>query len=429
MASPSLDSDVWQHIPPEILEHVVPRLPVEAIFRLRSVCKKWHQLPFSVSFRRSCVHPTSQSPFLVAMRYVDDLRLTPVLSSNGTKWLSLDLTFLHRVFVATMCDRINAVSSDGGLLCVCALNRPIRNVIVVCNPLTKKWKLLPDLKEHKLVARQVAIRVDKASRDFKVYVLGEDLPLRRRVVYLYESRSDLFKPLLELINCAAHVCGAFWGDTFYTISRDLEVVGYDVAGPGSTMTLLRTGIFMHQADRYKMLTYDDRLFCATSEQGTQNLQNEITNCGVVEFRIYELKLPTRECIRVEVGLLCLFVYFNVYQNTNFRYDWDFVEHQKLLILVARSGGDDPQNIRWLEVPIPPPGSSHRFPPLSDAFSTAREVQWRPNDKFGSRSLLLTSLDLDLNAVVPENLVGVHFLTEPQPFDPSDPRTYRLRYVQ
>lgn len=130
-----------------------------------------------------------------------------------------------------------------------------------------------------------------------------------------------------------------------------------------------------------------------------------------------------------MGLLCLFVYFNVYQNTNFRYDWDFVEHQKLLILVARSGGDDPQNIRWLEVPIPPPGSSHRFPPLSDAFSTAREVQWRPNDKFGSRSLLLTSLDLDLNAVVPENLVGVHFLTEPQPFDPSDPRTYRLRYVQ
>jgi len=386
MASPQdLDPDLWQHLPDEVLEQVLPRLPLEAIFRFRAVCKRWSQFTLSPSFRASCRHSTSQTPVLVAMRSVEDLRLTPVLAWHGKKWRGLGLTFLHQELLLAHCDRITAMGTDGGLLCVSALNTISRSVILVCNPLTQSCKLLPPINNPwTIVFRQVIVRVEKPSGHYKIFIFGHDLHSRRQAVFLYCSRSDSVVPLPRVTNSLARTYGAFRGEIYYTLSQDHELIGFDTESPNWPET--NTGVRMtDQADGYKILVQDGRLFCAIAKEGNPNSRDD-----VVEFRIYELNLATRQCVRLNINLQCLFVNDSPCSSVDSRYDWDFVVHRNCLLLVARSRVEDPRNTRWLEVFV----GSDRFPSLASAFSSPGE-KWRFTDKFVSRSLLLSSLTLDL----------------------------------
>lgn len=394
-APEDLDPGLWQHLPDEVLEQVLPRLPLEAIFRFRAVCKRWHQLPLSPAFRDACKpHSTgSQTPqLLVAMRSVDDLRLTPVLTSHGKKWQALGLTFLHHALQLEHCDRITAIASDdSGLLCVSALNTISRSVIVVCNPLTESWKVLPAINNPlTVVFRQVVIRVEKPCGHYRVFCFGQDLHGRRRAMFLYNSRSDCVVPLPRVTDSLAHTCGAFREGIYYTLSREYELIGFDTDSPN--WSEVNTGVTMaDQADGCKMLAHHDgRLFCAIAKEGNPNSRDD-----VVEFRIYEMNLATRQCVRVNVGLQCLFVNDSPWSSADSRYDWDFVAHSNSLLLVARSRTEDPRNTRWLEVHV---HGTHRLPSLATAFNSPGE-KWRLMDKFGSRSLLLSSLSLDLNQEV------------------------------
>lgn len=399
MASPQyLDPDLWQHLPDEVLEQVLPRLPLEAIFRFRAVCKKWHQLPLSPSFRAACMHPTSRTPLLVAMRNVEDLRLTPVLTSQGKRWQGFGLTCLHQALLHAQCDRITAIGSDGGLVCVSALDTISRSVILVCNPLTQSCKLLPYISSPwTAVFRQVVVRVKKPSGHYRIFIFGQDLHSRRQTIFLYTSRTDSVIPLPRVTNCLSRTCGALRGDMYYTFSRDRELIGFDTES--LKWSELNMGVTMtDRADGYKILAHDDRLFCATAKKGNPNSRDD-----VVEFRIYELNCATRQCVRLNINLQCLFVNDSPCSSVDSRYDWDFVVHRNCLLLVARTRVEDPRNTRWLDVFVTPQpqaagGPSGQFPSLARAFSSPGE-KWRFTDKFGSRSLLLSSLTLDLSQEV------------------------------
>lgn len=145
-SSSSMQPELWCQLPAEIQYQVLLRLPVVELLRFASVCKQWRKWTTSADFRRRCLNPRA-GPYLLAIRSLYDLRFAPVLSSDGSNWHGLDLTFLYNALIKKNCVQILSASSDGGLLCVGAVRAhqdPLEKyVILVCNPLTKSWKCLP----------------------------------------------------------------------------------------------------------------------------------------------------------------------------------------------------------------------------------------------------------------------------------------------
>lgn len=181
---PPLQSQLWSELPCELIERILSFLPTPSIFRFSAVCKSWRSLVFSRPFLRF----RSQLPFqfhrngtyFLALNRSRYQQIT-AYEVTSKKWYAFPLDFLPTVAYP--------VSSAGGLICFLSSNLDTGTAtLIVCNPLTRKWKELPSML-CKRVPLVITMVVDRKAMSYKILVAGaiEDSNLNRTTTEIYNS--------------------------------------------------------------------------------------------------------------------------------------------------------------------------------------------------------------------------------------------------
>ncbi|KAL3675423.1 hypothetical protein R1sor_025371 [Riccia sorocarpa] len=127
----SLDIEIWKNLPENLIEAILPHLPLHALLRFRAVCQKWnsilHSMDFLSSWNQSLFHQR-ESPWLI---FRGSARECVGFNPCMNRWINIPLNFLPS-------SRIRVVATVGGLLCV----RRRDNSLLVCNPFTKTYVTL-----------------------------------------------------------------------------------------------------------------------------------------------------------------------------------------------------------------------------------------------------------------------------------------------
>ncbi|ERN05357.1 F-box protein At5g49610 [Amborella trichopoda] len=155
-------------LPESIVFQILLVLPVESICRFRCTCKSWRELFCSLEFARiHYLSPTPPSePFALISVSFGFLFLCP--SKNFSEKYSrecLPLVNLPSRGILTQ----NSVCSHG---MVCYTTTRDRDIVIVCNPITKKYTVIP--KFHSIFLRIKAFYFDHMKRTFKVLVWSEN---------------------------------------------------------------------------------------------------------------------------------------------------------------------------------------------------------------------------------------------------------------
>ncbi|CAM6012856.1 unnamed protein product [Sphagnum balticum] len=167
-------------LPHDALVKVLVRLPYKTLACFRVVCKEWNALITSKSFYLQIlsVENAQQKPFLLRILPHD---FSQVMAYNPTRmeWRSLCLAFLEPIFKSQ-----RLVATGGGLLCFygtvndgaeeedsSADNKKMSRLLV-CNPITKSWGILPHLEEALSLddAKAKVLAFDETSKSFKLFL-------------------------------------------------------------------------------------------------------------------------------------------------------------------------------------------------------------------------------------------------------------------
>ncbi|KAJ7534831.1 hypothetical protein O6H91_12G005900 [Diphasiastrum complanatum] len=132
-----MDRKVWVNLPPELLDRILAHLPIQSLFRCRSVCNKWNSLPFTPAFIRIYAQISRPKDSWLLMFADVHYKTVFVLLPDQSKWFDFPLSFLP--------SNIYYVTGAGGLFCFRLVESNGASSMCVCNPLTKKWKKLPPL--------------------------------------------------------------------------------------------------------------------------------------------------------------------------------------------------------------------------------------------------------------------------------------------
>ncbi|KAG0627687.1 hypothetical protein M758_2G220500 [Ceratodon purpureus] len=236
-----LDTKVWSELPAEILERVLRWLPFSTLCKFRAVCKYWNTLP-TVRAEQPYI---LDIPCNTKKDYVTCLRYCCLYSPTANTWDFIDLSFLpQRMTQLSSCPcywtpQIERFCSDGGLLCVWGklLERDLRYyfsdiiphyTILVCNPLTKRCKLLPPF-DFTYQGSIDLVMKRESSGEYKIFAVAlaytgaPGLYLRH---YMYDSASDSWMLLLDLKRDCSDVSLLRFGSIIF------DGVYYCVSGGG-----------------------------------------------------------------------------------------------------------------------------------------------------------------------------------------------------
>lgn len=157
-----LDSSIWRNLPSDILERVLTHLPVLSLLRFKTVCKRFNRVILSKPILNTHSHLPSRDPW-IAVFQSDSCSHFHAYNPSLNAWHQISLSFLPF--------HVRGLASAGGLLC-CRGEQNGSLSIVVCNPITKRWMILPPMIKKRLVPI-VSTVVERS--EFKVFVAGDDL--------------------------------------------------------------------------------------------------------------------------------------------------------------------------------------------------------------------------------------------------------------
>lgn len=340
MADEALDECVWSQMPPEILEHVLRRLPLEVLYRFRTVCKHWRTLPSSSKFCSSVMQPRSKQAYLLGIEKIGSLQTCPVYNPVAEWWSRLDLGFLESRFERFTFERwsnydddrwggseFKGVSSDGGLLCVCVrIHESEQDAIFVCNPLTKACNLLPLIGGSSWgLCLGLAIRMEGYGH-YRVFATKHgkvECKFEQRL-YMYDSVSAFWKMLPKCARFSHDaVSGVFCNGVYHALYEDASqdhdvLMSYDVDHDA----WVDTGVVMtQQGYKKKLVESSNRLFCVSSARDGSEKDLYLT---IVEVNLYTsmpMKISAMEHVTLPDG---------GHKN------WDVVGYRNSILLLTRS---------------------------------------------------------------------------------------------
>ncbi|KAL5714971.1 SKP1-interacting partner 15 [Ranunculus cassubicifolius] len=135
-----MESSPLHYLPQDTLHHIFSHLPLSQIILCRSVCKFFNQTLTSPSFLALI---STRSPLhLIALRpshHHQRQSFLNIFDPNLNQWLKFSLAFLpHKVPIP--------VASSNGLVYIWAESNDFGGKsLVVCNPLTRQFRVLPQL--------------------------------------------------------------------------------------------------------------------------------------------------------------------------------------------------------------------------------------------------------------------------------------------
>lgn len=165
------ESSPWRSLPCDILERAVALLPLQDVYRVRSVCKRWNDLIHCAQFQEASLRcPVPWGPFY-SPRIGWKGRGSPLVPWSSydlaeRKWITmpeLEFPSLGRNY------SWNLMAANGGLLCFGASDA---RGILVCNPMTNKWKALPSVSGASRAPVITHMIVDELRSSYKLLFAG-----------------------------------------------------------------------------------------------------------------------------------------------------------------------------------------------------------------------------------------------------------------
>ncbi|EFJ27069.1 hypothetical protein SELMODRAFT_412683 [Selaginella moellendorffii] len=163
---------VWKDLPDALIERVLTLVPLPRLLQMRAVSKEWSLLILSQGFINLCARMDrsagggggGDSSFFLFFTATGPggAAVIAALSPVSGCWQPLSL---DPIFGMEM--EVSVVASGGGLLCLTAASR-----IIACNPLTRSWRLLPEIPGcSRLLPLLTAIQIDQKG-GYKILVAG-----------------------------------------------------------------------------------------------------------------------------------------------------------------------------------------------------------------------------------------------------------------
>ncbi|CAK9193754.1 unnamed protein product [Sphagnum troendelagicum] len=158
-----MDDAIWSNLPEHVMEKFLAQLPLPTLFRFSLVCKSWNALKYTPVFLELHKKSPSQGPWFLLLRN-QDYRETFTFNPMINRWLEMvPASFpLNQMFFP--------VTAAGGLVCFssCANGR---TTLVVCNPLTKQWRELPQMLKIQTY-HMAGMAVDQNTHTYRIIVVG-----------------------------------------------------------------------------------------------------------------------------------------------------------------------------------------------------------------------------------------------------------------
>jgi hypothetical protein len=199
---------MWARLPSEVLKRVVTFLPLAPLVRFKAVSRKWNRL---ISHREFVSrHAQAASPeeyVLVTVRFdayeSNPVRGWEVLDVANRRFFTLSSDFLTEYvkwggIVPPSKESYNEralLAADGGLFCVSYSFNEQSSVLLVCNPILKTVKRLPQLKGWVASHQRVVMRTDRVSMEYEVYIVHDPLhrSFKPKTILIYESKTGRWR--------------------------------------------------------------------------------------------------------------------------------------------------------------------------------------------------------------------------------------------
>ncbi|CAI8591982.1 unnamed protein product [Vicia faba] len=179
-ADVQMEDNIWAMLPEDLLHEILARIPPFLIFRLRLVCKRWNSLLQDSSFFKFHSSVPSDGPCVLSFCKSSLIPQCSVYSLPLKAWYRMSFTFLPHW-------AIWLVGSSGGLVCFSGCEGSVF-CILVCNPLTQTWRILPSM--HFNQQRQLIMVVDRSDRSFKVIATNDICSDKSLPTEIYDSKED-----------------------------------------------------------------------------------------------------------------------------------------------------------------------------------------------------------------------------------------------
>jgi hypothetical protein len=223
---------LWGSLPNDILDRALLFLPFPELFRVRTVCKRWDSLVLCNNFQHLFLDcPVTWGQFYTQRFGRKSGAPTSVL------WATYDLSLRKWVCMpeiifpaAVKALSWNLVVANGGLLCFAALEACR---MLVCNPMTKAWKELPQMKRMNSIAPALThMVVNNVTNSYTILFAGnknhKESEDGYRSTEVYNSISSSWEPAGLVPADLALKSGAFCNGLFYCMTRNLTTGLYKV---------------------------------------------------------------------------------------------------------------------------------------------------------------------------------------------------------
>ncbi|KAL3505598.1 hypothetical protein ACH5RR_030980 [Cinchona calisaya] len=161
----------FDFFPDDVVLQILARLPVKALFRVKCVCKLWYRLASGDYFRHLYNDLSVRNPMVL-------VEVTDSSSESRSSLICVDnLRGVYEFSLDFIKDRVKVRASCNGLLCCSSI--PDKGVYYVCNPMTRKYRMLPRSRERPVTrfypdgeATLVGLACNLLTQKFNVVLAG-----------------------------------------------------------------------------------------------------------------------------------------------------------------------------------------------------------------------------------------------------------------
>ncbi|KAL2629773.1 hypothetical protein R1flu_014459 [Riccia fluitans] len=199
----AMDSEVWEHLPEQLLRSILARLPWWSNLKMRSVCQSWNRVLRDTEFLKSSIPAPSEHPPCWISKTSDE-NCYGIRNWTKTKGRSVQKTSLLPGVPRAHQYAVNAAA--GGLLLM--ENQEDRKLDrIVVNPLNGTCRRVPHLPklEDAEMGHTMGMVVDQTTQSHKIIFVHRESIDRRGMmglqeeIYVYDLKDDQWRLVSSLM--------------------------------------------------------------------------------------------------------------------------------------------------------------------------------------------------------------------------------------